>query len=366
MPYFHLYDPGRWQRLLLHIVFWSGYFAIRLYLAHITFNVYDGFPAKTVFLLVFSNTALIAVSYYTFISYLWPLLTGRKYIRALLVLLVILVVYTLADAGIEKKLVMNCTDCLAILHTTQPNYYTLIRSGLFNIFITRFVTMGAPASLLLMLCIPLCLKFALNAWRQQTKSLQLAKENLELEFNFLKAQLNPHFLFNSLNNIYGLILSGNRDRSAELVARLSGLLRYLLYDSNQQYMPLDREIRLISDYAELEKVRLNDTRVEFTYSTDNKNYSIPPLLFMPLLENAFKFCTDQKGAAIIIQLEIVSGAFNFTVTNTVDPQQKQAETGGIGLSNLVKRLELYYPGAYFYEGKTTGNLYTVVIKIRLS
>jgi sensor histidine kinase YesM len=230
----------------------------------------------------------------------------------------------------------------------------------------RLLSFGTPFSLLLTLFIPLCLKTTLNAYRSSMDSLKLAKENVQLEFNFLKAQLNPHFLFNTMNNIYGLIISGNRERSAGLVARLSELLRYILYDSNEDSMPLAKEIKLMNDYIELEKVRLNFTNVVFDYRTDDGSYEIAPLLLIPLIENAFKFSADEPGSFISIFLDVLNGRLRFTVDNNIDRQRIRSGPGGIGLKNLQKRLALYYPGNYWYEPSISDTGYAVDLTIQLT
>lgn len=361
-----LHNPGFRQRLIMHALFWILFFAARLYLTVITFNVYSQFPFSLTVLLTLSNTLFAAVVYYFIIYLLWPLVLKKKYLLSFFIMVSVVIIYTFADAWTEKQLITACSSCLADLRLTQPAYYALITSDLINIFLKRFVTLGTPVSLLLMLSIPLCIKFALNGWRQQTKALQLAKENIELEFNFLKAQLNPHFLFNSMNNIYGLILSGQQEKSASLVTRLSDLLRYLLYESNRQYMALGREIKLMADYAELERVRLNYTTLEFTHSIDQQSYQIAPILFMPLLENAFKFCPDQPGSFILIHLEVQKAGLYFSVTNTISPDYQPETAGGIGLNNLSKRLNLYYPGLHYYEVRTTSDTYTATIQLTLT
>jgi hypothetical protein len=363
---FSLLKPSRTQRVVIHLLFWVAFFGLRSYLTSITFNVYNGFPVWVLVLLNFSSAALIAGCYYFVLFVVWPFILRRKYIASVSVMIGMLVVYTMADAVAERQLLFSCHSCMAELVNRQPAYFELIQSGLINIVLTRFISLGMPAALLLSISIPLCVKLALNAWRAHVQALQLTKDNLELEFNFLKAQINPHFLFNSLNNIYGLILLGNKERSAELVARLSEMLRYIIYDSNHPYMPLDREIGLIQDYVELERVRLNETRIILNCPPDIPGRSIAPLLLMPLVENGFKFCPDMPGAEICIDIRIGEpGVLQFSMTNTVDPQLQADLVGGIGLSNLQKRLQMYYPGKHRYRVSTGQNNYTVILSVEL-
>lgn len=358
--------PGKGLRRLQHGLFWLLLLGLRFYLTSISFNVYGGFPPGSVLLLNISSTGIIVLFYYTLVYYLWPKYLARHYyIKAVLLFLILLVVYTIADALTEKVLISNCEPCTTQLAQTQPGYYELIRSDISNIVLVRLVTLGTPFFLLLTLTIPISIKTALNAYRSNMRSITLAKEKLELELNFLRAQLNPHFLFNSMNNIYGLILIGDKERSASLFSRLSELLRYMLYESEAETMPLSKEVKLMTDYIELEKLRLNFTRVVFNPPTISSETGIAPLLFIPLIENAFKFTPDDPGAFIDISLTLRPGTIDFKIENKADAARPGAVSGGIGLDNLRKRLELYYTGRYRYEVSNNGNNYFVNLCLSL-
>jgi hypothetical protein len=358
--------PKTSVRVTLHLLFWTLLFILRLYLTLITFNVYGGFPLGSVVILSFSNTGFVAAFYYVLLGFMWKrVLRKKKYLKAVAMLIVLLIVYTIVDTIAERLVLYSCLDCMALLAKNQPGYYSLIRSDPSNIVLKRLLSFGTPFSLIFTLFIPLCLKTALNAYRSSMSSLKLAKENIQLEFDFLKAQLNPHFLFNTMNNIYGLIMSGDKERSANLVSRLSELLRYTLYDSNEASMPLTKEIELIIDYIELEKVRLNFTNVGFQYSTDDSSYKIAPLLLIPLIENAFKFSLDEPQSYISILLSVINGKLRFSVDNNIDRQRIKSQPGGIGLKNLQKRLVLYYPGKHRYECQLSETVYSVNVTIQL-
>lgn len=354
------------MRWFQHSLFWLLLLGLRFYLTSISFNVYEGFPAGSVLLLNISSTSIIVLFYYTLVYYLWPkYLTSHHYGKGVLLILLLLVVYTISDAIAEKFLISSCVPCTARLAQTQPGYFQLIQSNLSNIVLVRLVTFGTPFFLLLTLTIPISIKTALNAYRSNMRSVTLAKEKLELELNFLRAQLNPHFLFNSMNNIYGLIIRGDTERSAGLVSRLSELLRYMLYESEANTMPFSKEVKLMTDYIELEKVRLNFTRVTFNPPTISADIAIAPLLLIPLIENAFKFTPDEPGAFIDISLILTSNTINFKIENSVDPVRPDDLSGGIGLGNMRKRLELYYSGRYRYEVSNNGNKYLVNLSLSL-
>ncbi|MES2378694.1 MAG: sensor histidine kinase [Bacteroidota bacterium] len=369
MPLIKITDllyPKAPRRIMLHLVFWTLLFGLRFYLTLITFNVYSGFPVGDRAVLSLFSTGFIAAFYYVLVNVVWKhILRKKKYLTTFMIMIILLVVYTIVDTIAERLVLNACRNCMASLAKDQPGYYSLVRSDITNIVLKRLLSFGTPFSLILTLFIPLCLKTTLNAYRNSIDSLKLAKENIQLEFNFLKAQLNPHFLFNTMNNIYGLIMSGDSERSADLVARLSELLRYILYDSNEDSMPLAKEIKLINDYIELEKVRLNFTKVVFNYSMDDGSYEIAPLLLIPLVENAFKFSPDEPGSFISIFLDVLNGKLRFTVDNNIDQQRVKSGPGGIGLKNLQKRLSLYYPDNYWYETAISETDYSIDLTIQL-
>jgi sensor histidine kinase YesM len=328
--------------------------------------VYNGFPLSALFVLNLYNLLLVAACYYLVINFIWRRLIKKKgYIIGVLALLMLLLTYALIDAMLEKLIIARCEECLLLLKRNQIGYYQLLNSDIINILIRRLITLGLPIGLLLTLGIPLSVKFALKFYRSHLKSLNLAKENLQLELSFLKSQLNPHFLFNTMNNIYGLIVMDNKEKSADLLSRLSGILRYILYDSDKETMPLTREIKLIQDYIELEKVRLNNVPVKFNVCIDKQTYQIVPLLLIPLVENAFKFCTDNTQSYINLNLKVIESILQFNIENTFDTRFSSTDTGGIGLTNLQKRLLISYPNVSDYEAKIIENIYSVKLTIQL-
>jgi sensor histidine kinase YesM len=280
-------------------------------------------------------------------------------------LILILIIYAVSDALFEKLIINPCEECLSLLRKNQSGYYQLLNSDIINILTKRLITLGLPIGLLLTLGIPLAIKLALKLYRSHLESLHLARENLQLELNFLKAQLNPHFLFNTMNNIYGLILTDKKEKSADLVARLSGILRYILYDSDKETMPLLREIQLLQDYIALEKVRLNNLPVKFSVFVDKQTYQIVPLLLIPLVENAFKFCIDEAHSYINLSLEVREDILQFSIENTFDTEFSGSNAGGIGLTNLQKRLSISYPNMFDYQTKISENVFSVKLTIKL-
>lgn len=173
------------------------------------------------------------------------------------------------------------------------------------------------------------------------------KENLETELKFLKSQVNPHFLFNALNNIYSLAVD-QAPETAESVIQLSEILRYMVYDSNTEIVPLENEVKYIENYVNL-KI-LTDPQgmnVHMDLPGTFTGVKIPPLLFIPIVENAFKHSKiENSGTGFIdISLKVLDHAVDFTVVNSLPEHEfTKDKVGGVGLDNIRKRLELLFPG----------------------
>lgn len=181
--------------------------------------------------------------------------------------------------------------------------------------------------------------------RQKLAEQELLKKKLELELQFLKAQSNPHFLFNTLNNIYGLARK-NSDKTADAVIKLSNLLRYMLYETAHQSIEIEKEIQIIYDYIELEKLRYsNKLMVTFDHSIDPSQKRITPLLLLPFVENAFKHGTGESRfeSVINIHLTLKEEQLFFEIKNSVENQSEPDHHSKIGLNNIKRQLELVYP-----------------------
>ncbi len=206
--------------------------------------------------------------------------------------------------------------------------------------------------------------------RQQHIAEAAQKKQVEMELHFLKNQINPHFLFNTLNNLYGLALK-KTDNAPDAILKLSSILRYLLYESNSALISFEKEKEIMQAYIELELLRITDTQgLHFSVSAD-KDYSIPPLLWLPLLENLFKHGTK------IIE-DHYSADFKFNIKDNmvyIDATNKykgvlqingNGKAGGIGLDNLQKRLNLLYPGKHNIVQQKAEDTYTIHVQIALT
>jgi two-component system LytT family sensor kinase len=183
-------------------------------------------------------------------------------------------------------------------------------------------------------------------WFQQEKiRTDLENQKLQAELSFLKMQVNPHFLFNALNNIYSLAIIEDSKRTGGSILKLSELMRYMLYEKedSESKVSLDKEIHYINSYIDLEKLRhLGNIYVSFSIEGEVDGKRIAPLLLFPLIENAFKHgILTEKNKPVNIDLNISDQAMKFSISNFKNAYQKH-EVGGIGLQNVKKRLELIY------------------------
>lgn len=205
--------------------------------------------------------------------------------------------------------------------------------------------------------------------RQQQKEIehQLVKEKLESELHFLRAQINPHFFFNTLNNIYGLARK-NSVHTAEVVMRLSKLMRFILYECTSEKIPIVQEIKVLEDYIELEKIRYdNRLVVNFSKKIDNPNQAIAPLLLLPFVENSFKHGASEMRFETQIDIEIFleKNQFAFSIFNKKDADIFKNEKG-LGLQNVKRQLELLYPNVHQLKIESTENSFQVNLIIDLT
>ncbi len=191
-----------------------------------------------------------------------------------------------------------------------------------------------------------------------TAQLQLKEQ----ELHYLKMQIHPHFLFNTLNTIYGLAIRQSK-QTPEIILRLSNLLDYILYQINKSSVSLKEEVLHIREYVELERIRFKETlRVNIETTDIAEQIMIPPMLLMPFVENAFKHGRIHEGfIRIAIRIRVVGHELSVMIKNSADPQK--ARGSGIGLENIRKRLELHYADHYTLEQEHTASEYIIRLYI---
>ncbi|MGB5822093.1 MAG: histidine kinase [Saonia sp.] len=223
---------------------------------------------------------------------------------------------------------------------------------------------------LLIITIPVVVSTMLRMyveWRgNEDLRMQVENEKVRSELQFLKTQLNPHFLFNSLNAIYSLSVK-NSTNTSEAIISLSELMRYMLYETNKDFVPLAKELEYIKNYVRLQRLRLADSEnVILKISGEDKGKLIPPLLFISFIENAFKYGTDFKGQTNVkINLSIKEESIHMYVMNTIGTYKEKSKNSGVGLENVKNRLNLLYPGSYNLLVKNDEKSYAVSLTLNL-
>lgn len=207
-------------------------------------------------------------------------------------------------------------------------------------------------------------KFTFDWFKNIKIRRELEHQNLISEISFLKSQINPHFLFNTLNNIHTLAYKGAKT-APDAIMKLSELMRYMIYESDIPFVPLEKEVRYLNNYIDLQKLRLKSPEIiSFSIQGDLKRYQIAPLLFIPLVENAFKHSGVLKEPDSIQLKLIVKESICFEVKNPIAKQNQQRDDqGGIGIENIKRRLELIYPGRYTFNTIETSSAYIVEIEL---
>lgn len=376
---------GKIARIVLHVGFWLFFFAFSCYYNAMSPDAFQGTPAK--YLSAMRSTLSAMLIYYPLMYLIFPgFLLRKKYLLFAIGLVCCVVLYTFIDYALEWYLYKSCTSCSLILKQTLPDYFAFLQTGPWTVVTSRLLSLAIIYQFLAFISLPVGIRLGRIFYAQsirtlrlqkdnlqlQKDKLQLERDNLQLEFDFLKSQVNPHFLFNTLNNLYGLILQDRKEDSAESVARLSDFMRYTLYNCNGNKNSLNMELKLLQDYVLLEQLRLNHALVNFTYDIDDGPYELPPLLFLPLVENAFKFCSQREGGWVTLKITLKKSHFVFRISNSTDTTEhelkRQSDTrtshkAGIGTINFVKRMEYFYSGIYSYEVRQDESEFIVEVEI---
>ena len=218
-----------------------------------------------------------------------------------------------------------------------------------------------------MVTIPLAPKLTKSLMENSMKMIQLERDNLKMELNFLKSQVSPHFLFNILNSIYRM--SETKDpKTPKTIIQLSNLMRYVLYEVKDSKIILAKEVDFIKNYIELAKVRYGErVTIKDDIPEFQEPYEIIPLILIPFVENAFKHGPDRSrdNSYVKVFLRVYNDKLIFLVENAVKHEIDKAEYGGVGMENVVRRLELHYPGHHFLDIKQNKGKYLVKLTVDL-
>jgi len=316
------------------------------------------FPEQTFSLyFIISNSAYISFYYLNSLLLIPKLLAQKKAISYTLIILGLLIFF-----GMLPRMYHTFFGEIQRFNTAlRPN-----RSG--N-FLPPLLSPNSLAIFLLVFIFSTGIK-VINQWfTTERRNKEIQNEKLQAELSFLKAQINPHFLFNTLNNIYSLAAS-HSEYTAEAVMKLANIMRYVLTEAKNDTVTLEKEIQLTKNYIELQKMRITEkTPVEFSILGEPNGMQIAPLLFLPFIENAFKYGVSARDLSpISIRLQVNTQSVQLDVKNNkcVSSSVRPSDNTGIGIHNTRRRLELIYPDHYSLETDTAGNQYSVRLKINLS
>lgn len=337
--------------LFKHLLFWTGVFSYYIITVDISYFGSYQQAIEVRAILVFMQI----ITAYTCLYFLIPrYLTPKKNFQLAIGLVLLLAAVYTCFVGIME-------------FYYQPKYYSEAPPSSYNSIeefwnhIFKFPLFAGKSVKFLS---PTILIVIAKFYKNQQKYLQLNEQKKSTELATLKHQLNPHFLFNTLNNLYALSIKKS-DETPEVIAKLSEMLDYMLYGCNEKYVALLKEIELIENYLALEKVRYGK-RVEIHFSKNvEKDVKIAPLILLTFIENAFKHGVSQelKEANIQVQINLTGNQIYFEILNSISKTKVNSNKHSIGIGNVKKQLELLYTGDYSLDIKEEKDRFNVRLKL---
>lgn len=341
------------QLLLVLMVTWSVFFGLAT-----NFNMigsFEGQGTSNIFLILWrllyygSQSFLILLVYYSFYyvnkHYLIPQFLSKKGVvyYGFSMVLVILLAYPIL------------TQYMRLF----PLHQLMVENSYFTQPFHR--DRGLFPGLIMILSVPVVV--ALQWFEQNSQIVNLEKEKSATELNLLKQQINPHFFFNTLNNLYALSIVKDR-QTPEVILQLSELMRYVIYKGKQDTVALKEEVKYIEDYIQLQQIRLHkNLDFQFTKNIDNEDVAIPPLLFITFVENAFKHGIEPAENDCFLHLQLKSNAQQLMFICKNSFEEKNAEPPGIGLENLQRRMALRFPDTHQINYVETKNTFTATLTV---
>jgi two-component system, LytTR family, sensor kinase len=329
---------NKYIKIVIHLIFWTVYMA---YSIPVSFQAARPLHIMHLMPHLVINTIWAVIAFYTFYALMITYFEKKKYIR-----------YLLFSIGI-------CVICSAIFFPLH-----LLVSTSSSVIDLRLIIGSTIGTFILGQCGSLVRGF--EYWiENQQRHAEIENQYLRAENELLKSQVSPHFLFNTLNNIDSFIHSQPQKASETLIS-LSEILRYMIYETKAEFVPLSKEIEYLRNYIQLQKVRLvHAGAIKVVLSENCDNLTIAPLLFLPFVENAFKHATSTDEAnAIEISILCSDNHIIFHCANKYTSGEKKQGTNGFGLENVKRRLELLYKNKYQLTMNKTLTTFEVNLIIR--
>lgn len=333
--------------ILIHILFWT----IASTIPHIILLAYSpGMPSG---LIIYQSMTMLyyIIVFYFFYFFVGPVTIGssRKLTRVIIIFGASVVFFFFMKIG--KVLMIDSRYSLNLIK------YGIYSPGHYASDMLYIIFYSACAILI---------RITVRWFEERKANDEKLIQDHKFELELLKAQLNPHFFFNTLNNIYSLVYKKSDEAPAALM-KMSEIMRYMLYESKAEKVPLEKEIEHLNDYIELQKLRFTDPGyIDYTVAGDIINHQIPPMLLLSFVENAFKHGKKRvSNPGIIIRIDASEKLLNFIVSNyTIEPVNKKDSTyTGIGLVNIKRRLELIYPRCHDLTISAKNDRFTVNLNI---
>jgi two-component system LytT family sensor kinase len=332
-----------WQ-IFWHVIFWVSIVSYFTYVTHHESNIST--EALVVIFGVYSsiNIGLFYLNY----LYLIPKFLDKKQYRDYTIAQVTLIIFfALGKYGIALLFKLD----------------VLVHDGKQTPFLSYFI--GSCLTNIFFLFLSTALKFGVDWFLNERVQRDLENQRLSAELAFLKSQINPHFLFNSLNSIYSLAYQKS-DTTPEAILKLSEIMRYMLYESNDNKVDLAKELQYLQNYIDLQKIRFGSKAfVELKITGEVGDQKIVPLLLIAFIENAFKHgVANDPNMPIRLLINLDGTNLHFYTENKKHMNNRDTE-GGIGLQNVKRRLDLLYPGKYKLDIKDTPDIYTCELSLVL-
>lgn len=340
---------------VVHAMAWTIAVVLPLYISPFYINLPSEVFLKFATLKIITDAGIAIFFYYNYFRLTPQWISSKNTFKFIVVGVLVYVLMFAFEISffkilIEKSLILNYKGAYLRGFLPMPKIF-----GLLFYYVAAFVISTA---------------MALNNHQkeQAERQKQIEFEKLSAELEVLKLQVSPHFLFNTLNNIRSLVRKKS-DKTEAVVIKLSNILRYMLYQSKADKVPLKKEIEHLCDYIELQKLRMSHPEsVIFEVQGEVENVMIEPLLFIPFVENAFKYGLHASiDAELYFSIKIIDQTLCFETHNQhFDTEFEEEESSGIGLENVRKRLQLHYPNRHYMNINEQGDIYSVKIKIELT
>jgi len=336
---------------LLHIGFWGCYFMLIMVMLAMYFREDPNFEARmeSAFQIMVAFALVPAfITFYSFYFFVFPKILKKNKV---LLSIVYEVVISLGAAIVGFAILNLSTggDCIG-----EEDAMTNIQTILFMAFVAMISGV-----------IALVIRGFISWFEELKLKEELRQKNHEMELALVKSQLDPHFLFNTINNIDVLILK-DADKASDYLNKLSDIMRFMLFETKTDKILLSKEIEYIEKYIELQKIRTNNSKyVDFLVTGNSANKTIAPMLFIPFIENAFKHTNNKKlENAITIHILIAKSSIQLVCKNKFDSSRStKQESGGLGNELIQKRLNLIYPQKHSLEVVNQNDLYSVELTV---